>query len=418
MVTHDTIVELAKDFLSAIQAEAERQLGDGLWRSVRSDWWVSDHERPQEASSKSESRQVLNIPGMLEIFEGTDLPEQKILYAALVEAGVPSENQYWYFCAPLIRHWCQLPDSLRSPENAAPMLRDFATAVIDGEVVTKSIDAFSSLLLMGGEFEIQEGVKIRSINDQELWRFGSDDLRSPWNEAPTLLPWDNWAILEIEITHPIDQYPNEIQVMRNAVVAALVLAGANNFKFIPLGMSRSYGFLALAREFIGPRDPQEFGDPPWEMSEVNQETIDKIVAVWPGVLDIMGHNPHYLRIPVQRLIEGMRRGRLEDAIIDFAVGLDALLLWHQRSELSYRFALRGSTVLSWNGGDKRQAFDDLNEFYEVRSRIVHGELVVNPELFRAKTNGENMLRDIWWWFYEDGAKPEESIRKIDDRIRS
>jgi len=202
---------------------------------------------------------------------------RKKLFAALLEAGVPSGQQESDFCVLLIRHWCQLPDSLRSPEKAEPMLRDFATAIINGEVVTKSIDAFSPLLLTGGEVELQEGIKIRTVNDSELWEYGSEDLRPRWDPTPNLLPFDNWAILEIEIVHPIGQQANEIQAIRGAVVAALVLSGAKTFRFIPLGMTKSYGSFSMGRQYLGSRDPQAFGNPPWEMSEVETEKIDKIV---------------------------------------------------------------------------------------------------------------------------------------------
>ena len=419
MVTHSSIVTSANDFLAAIRKGAERELGDRVWRTARSEWWVTRQDRPGEGDLRSEERLVVNIPDVLEYFRNTDFPEQRRLEDSLTEAGIPSGNHVDYFLMPLIRHWCELTDPVRFPEIARPVLDEFANAVITGEVVTKSIDAFSSLSLPHGAVELQKGIEIRPIKDKELREFGSENLRSPWNRDPSLLlPFDNWAILDIEIAHPIDSFPNEIRNIRDSALVALVLSKASDFRFIQYGITKSYGWLALARQYEGQHAFEEFGNAPWNVSKLDQEPVDQIKKAWPGVFQIVDSDAHYLRMPSQRLVEGTRRRRLEDALLDFAIGLEALLLRGLWDELSYRFALRGATVLTWDGGDRRKAFDDLHDFYNIRSKIVHGGIVVNPDLSRAKINGEKMLRDIWWWFFKDGNNPDDSIRKIDDRIRS
>jgi len=370
--------------------------------------------------SKSESREVIDTSRVLDVYNnqlmGREFPQLKALEDALVETGISPEKQQSDFLVPLIVHWCELADPQQFPESARSVLIDFATAVIDGEVVSRSIDAFSSLVLSAGEVELQDGIKIRTINDEELRKFGRETLRSAWNPDPTVIPSDRWAVLEIEISHAIGYVPNEVATLRNAILTALILSGAGSFRFIPLGVTKSYGMFATAREILGERNPQDFGHPPWEESIVDIETVGKIKEVWPRLIQIIESDSHYLRIPAQRLVEGARRRRLVDAVIDFAIGLEALLLRRLRNELSYRFALRGATIMTWQGGEKRQAFDDLRDFYELRSKIVHGEAVTNPALHLAKVNGERMLREIWWWYFEEGESPDDNIRKIDDRI--
>jgi hypothetical protein len=126
---------------------------------------------------------------------------------------------------------------------------------------------------------------------------------------------------------------------------------------------------------------------------------------------------HYLRLPAQRLVDGGGRDRLEDAIIDYAIGLEALLTAGITDELRYRFALRGTTVLTWDGGDKRKVFEELRDFYDVRSSIVHGGKVTQTELRNARSQGEKALRDIWWWYFARGASGlKEATSVIDSRI--
>ncbi|UCC16403.1 MAG: hypothetical protein JSU58_08540 [Dehalococcoidales bacterium] len=82
-------------------------------------------------------------------------------------------------------------------------------------------------------------------------------------------------------------------------------------------------------------------------------------------------------------MDGARRVRLEDAIIDYSIGLESLLTAGIRDELKYRFALRGSIVLNWEGGNRKESLKLLQDLYDTRSMIVHGEFVDSRRLKRA-----------------------------------
>lgn len=96
----------------------------------------------------------------------------------------------------------------------------------------------------------------------------------------------------------------------------------------------------------------------------------------------------------------------EDAILDYAIGLERLLTAGINNELSYRFALRGATILGWFDGNKELFFNKLNNFYKLRSSIVHGSIGKKPKLSskEACSAGEDHLRNIWWWYFENGFK--------------
>jgi len=127
----------------------------------------------------------------------------------------------------------------------------------------------------------------------------------------------------------------------------------------------------------------------------------------------MESDKHYLRRPAQRLLEGGFRDRPEDAVLDYSIGLEILLLAGLNDELSYRFALRGATVLSWETGHKKPFFDNLKNFYKLRSSIVHGSAEIKfPEHEDDRPLGDDYLRKIWWWFFNNGfSKAIEGTKK-------
>jgi hypothetical protein len=80
-------------------------------------------------------------------------------------------------------------------------------------------------------------------------------------------------------------------------------------------------------------------------------------------------------LALRRFNVGYERARLEDRLIDYFIGFEALLLKEEeRQELDYRLALRGGALLGKNGPEKTQMFSELRAGYRARSKIVHGAL--------------------------------------------
>ena len=122
---------------------------------------------------------------------------------------------------------------------------------------------------------------------------------------------------------------------------------------------------------------------------------------------------------MRRLIDGRGRTRLDDKIIDYAIGLEALLSErNERAEIRYRFSLRGATILAESGEDKSQAFHEFRDLYDARSDIVHGRAVSNADLRTNSSNGEKFLRIVWQWHLAQGLTLNGAIQRIDRRIVS
>jgi len=115
-------------------------------------------------------------------------------------------------------------------------------------------------------------------------------------------------------------------------------------------------------------------------------------------------------------LDGGGRLREDDAIIDYAIGLEALLLKGVNAELSYRFALRGATILAWVSGDTETFFNNLRDFYDVRSNMVHGSHIDLTKLRYARSNGERALREIWWWYLNSAGSLPHALNRVDHRI--
>jgi len=150
---------------------------------------------------------------------------------------------------------------------------------------------------------------------------------------------------------------------------------------------------------------------------INSDMIGQLQCQWIQICRIMDSDNHYLRLPAQRLIDGGLRDRPEDAILDYAIGLERLLTGSARYELKFRFALTGATILSWYGGHKHLFFNKLKRFYDLRSAIIHGNEVDQADLKDMRSMGEDYLRKIWWWYLINGfTEARNGLTKGTDKI--
>lgn len=78
-------------------------------------------------------------------------------------------------------------------------------------------------------------------------------------------------------------------------------------------------------------------------------------------------------IAVKRFLMGCTRDDAGDALVDFVVALEALLLpGRSESETSYRFRLHGAHVLATAPTERQNTYDRLKAVCNARSSLVHG----------------------------------------------
>ena len=121
---------------------------------------------------------------------------------------------------------------------------------------------------------------------------------------------------------------------------------------------------------------------------VSREAFDEAVALSQAIPDGSVSNPSSPnQLSLQRFGLAMARREPSEAIVDFVVALEALLLGDTSSELSYRFALNGAVFLASSAGERRALYDELSELYKARSSLVHGSR-------RPRPNDLARLRDV------------------------
>ena len=78
-------------------------------------------------------------------------------------------------------------------------------------------------------------------------------------------------------------------------------------------------------------------------------------------------------LALHRFVAGAARMEITDAILDYTIALEALLLPDDsRGDLSYRFRMHGAHYLSDSQNQRAATATELRDLYKMRSRLVHG----------------------------------------------
>jgi len=436
MPNKEDVITRARGFLEAVAREVQAKLGTDPRVVQQAVWWSAANPEDSHVivQSTGTSRTLRSGGHEREVFDWfrvntlyqVDLmregfPEQTNLHDIITAAGIQAQWIHYGFFVPLILAWCKLPEPFDLTHSAAQvLLSEFAEAVIDGTGLTRYRDAIVSIDIEGTPIVLEEGVVIRLITEEELWELGSGTLPTP-PFSLQLSPAENWCILDIELRHRHDaaaQIATTLYAMREAAVANLAIAVDGGFTLLPVGINTKFGPNATGTTTHGSRMPKEFGPfPSMGTVAIDTSTRQRLQEMWPSVKKIMLSPSHYLNLPLRRLIDGLGRTRFDDRIIDYAIGLESLLLdASERNELRYKFALRGATVLGESGEDKPQAFRILRDFYDARSTIVHGGSVSKLNLRSLADNGKRLLREVWNWHLAQGLSRQGAIARIDRRI--
>ena len=87
---------------------------------------------------------------------------------------------------------------------------------------------------------------------------------------------------------------------------------------------------------------------------------------------------------ISRLSQAKRRWELADRILDLGIALEMALLEEasDHEQLSLKFRLRGSRILTKNLEERKKIYNDLKDIYHFRSEVAHNGLV--PQKEKAK----------------------------------
>jgi len=423
MLTKSILTKVALDYLRVVAKTLEAQVGRNPRYLQHSEWMVATS--PTSMSGQEFTRDVFNIGRASMVYQTaflhTNPPEQQRLIETLVSAGIEQQETHYGFLMPLVHYWLKLEDPFAlDEEQISRVLDEFSNAVLEGLILTRSRSAILLLELEAEPLLLEKGIGIRPISANELWELGNMDsfIRSlPPSSGLLNFVGEDWNILDIEICHKRERVhpPKVVETVHRAVLATLALASSGHLQIYDLGTKANYGMGSTGTVLAGRPIPKEIGQRTGKYI-LDARVFQRLKDLWPHLRKIIEAERHYLRIPAQRIVDGGGRYREDDAIIDYAIGLEALLLKDINAELSYRFALRGATILAWDSGEKEKFFIQLQDFYDIRSKIVHGGQVDSIKLRDARSNAEKALRDIWWWCFSNKENLSRALAKLDKLI--
>jgi len=119
--------------------------------------------------------------------------------------------------------------------------------------------------------------------------------------------------------------------------------------------------------------------------------VNEFKNFWNGFEKMDLEELTFLSVAIRRFNYAYERDKLEDKLVDFMVAFEALFFKEGESgEFRYKLSTRVARFLEHNYVQKEHVMKSMNEFYDKRSAVVHGEKVDLDEQF---VNGvENYLR--------------------------
>ncbi len=296
---------------------------------------------------------------------------------------------------------------------------------------SENIEVFGLIAMEGFAaekvFDLAPNFRFRPINQRELQLLGRLDYLLPPGRyrGPNPLfenfpfPHTDWWIGEVTLQNPrgtADGF-NKMHNLAELLASAFRVYKEGNCS-LGLALQGLCGDFGRSGFRFNPNLQRlGTGEMPYRLSD---KEVTGFVGFWEKFRRIMEADKHYIQIPVRRLRTASTRAEREDALVDYVIGLESLLgADDERTELSYRFRVRGAVVLSKEKNERRRYLRDLRSLYDLRSRIVHGGTVSNNEVEKFLPTAEDFLRRIWMWYFDnwtDEVNNKAALAWIDEEL--
>ncbi len=284
----------------------------------------------------------------------------------------------------------------------------------------------TSLVILEGfsanrSFRLDPAITVRPITEDELMVLGREDWKyGLFTTRPTpLQPRSDWWICDIQLKSPrgtAEGWNAANDVQANLGFALRAFKGGR----LRLGLATKQvtGVFGRAGQIRGGRlDAISTQSNPYTLSSGE---INKFQRFWHKIVPLLDKDSHYLQIPIRRLRTAGTRSEKEDALVDYVVGLEALLgKANERTELNFRFKIRGAVLLAPRKAERKNSMKTLDRLYNLRSRIVHGQSVSASHLDEDLPIAEDALRHVWQWYFRnwpDEPNNNAGVGRIDELL--
>lgn len=230
---------------------------------------------------------------------------------------------------------------------------------------------------------------------------GSHTVYSAFRHLGVPLPGDNHhyyrryehsdSTIEVRFGSDSKENSNEMyeiadREFRN-VMTSLRLIRTSSVKIIgPFAISAHLGAGVTSALSLGnPNDPILTSRPKSDrLLELTRADCTEIKRIFKALNSDL---PPSVQLALRRMNLSITREAIEDQIVDAVVGLEALYLPEGDAELSYRLAIRSAAHQEANPKKRMEIFNKTKRLYEIRSKIVHGNINELKNMKRIKSGG-------------------------------
>lgn len=259
-----------------------------------------------------------------------------------------------------------------------------------------------------GQYNIDENIIIRGLSKQEILK------KYPLDKRLFNLPalgesfwFEHNAEVVFNFNGSKEDIENAIQIkatnqLENSILNAFILSGLfrNQYPYAThLALESSYRTINAIQGFNGMR---------FDPFLISKTEIEEIVKSYKIIEEANKDNVLFTafdRYIVAKQKEFQHTYKVNypnwDKLVDYTIAFETLFLTPVEQELSYRFKLNGTSLISRiDNIDKRIIFNALGDLYKLRSKIVHGgnsDSILKPARKLVNTlslNTENHEHDI------------------------
>jgi hypothetical protein len=150
-----------------------------------------------------------------------------------------------------------------------------------------------------------------------------------------------------------------------------------------------------------------------ETRDCHEEDIASATALGKLIPEEVFSGPRTrAHVSLHRFMLGAAEEQPADALIDYMIALEALLLPGQ-DELSFRLALFGAHYLGGTQEERRETFQRLKSAYALRSTLVHGAKAVKPEEIRkSRDDARDLSQRLLSKALREGWPTETQLRDL------
>ena len=274
----------------------------------------------------------------------------------------------------LSRHIQENGDFVFSRNNFDEAYEEFERAIYSKDVLYRL-----SSILEGFTIDIDE---LKFGNNYRIRKMTPKENMSVFDKYPPPTPFSimNWIrheyLLEAIISQKKGTQPNAnlVQEVFDDIVSVLRLfkSGCVTVRYIdcePISWS-STGRAIYGKGFRS-------GIVPPRIYTLNKSEIHSILKLWRRFKAFRrnegsSEEANYFNIALKRFNFGIEETDVENKIIDFIIGFEALCL-SDSFELGYKLSNRVAILLAKNSGEAEKIREFMKIAYRVRSKIVHGD---------------------------------------------